>query len=173
MFRLLLPEMSCVVISLADISLCLHSQTFKHFNSMYHYVSESSRNVPCSVSLGCDTWPDVAAPLASRVSWLTDWLAGLWFLGTAEGERGRRQSAYQAGFFSSWVSFCHIALIKPPSLASLRASPRARPKPCASPRGPPAFLDHHLKSPMTPQHPLFFLFFFFTITHTIQVDGYF
>lgn len=165
MFCLLLPEMSCVVISLSDISLCLHSQTFKQFNSTYHhYVSDSSLNAPRSVSLGRDTWPDVAAPLASRVSWLTDWLAGRplvpW---DCRGGQGKK------ALFSFWVSFCHMALIKPPSPASLRASPRAGPKPGASPQGPPACLDYHLKSPVTLRKPPLC----FTITHTIQVDRYF
>lgn len=52
-----------------------------------HYTTEFPRSSPISILLDCDTEPDVAAPLATRVSLLTGFLAHVF-----PGVGGARQS---------------------------------------------------------------------------------
>lgn len=79
------------------------------------HMREFPRSSPISILLGCDTQPDVAAPLASRVGFLTCCLGcssqgqeGLWCWST-----GDTPMMYTGSTLCSLVNNCHIPLIKP------------------------------------------------------------
>lgn len=79
------------------------------------HMREFPRSSPISILLGCDTQPDVAAPLASRVGLLTGCPScssqgqeGLWCWST-----GDTPMMYTGSTLCSLVNNCHIPLIKP------------------------------------------------------------
>lgn len=99
-----------------SVDRCLHCQREQTISVPSGYMSEFPRSLPISILLGCDTRPDVAAPLTSRLSLPTGCVDS-----SSQGhgeEGGVCRSTASVPMMYSWIyplcSWVHNWLIKPP-----------------------------------------------------------